>query len=383
MALINNYGACGSNTSLIVAQLPKSLRPSIAVEETSQYPFWISGLDARAISAYAAKLSSYCRSLPQESSTLADISYVLNRQSNRGLAQSFIFSCRSMAEFQEKLAQVASAPEKDSALRAGVTPAKASRPVILCFGGQVSLFVGLDRKLYDSVTMLRLHLNECDRMITSLGLGSIYPDIFSQQPIRDPIKLQTVLFAMQYSYAKTWMDCGLETKVVAVIDYSFGEITALCVAGSLSLRDTVRLVAARAKLVRDSWGTDPGAMVAVEADLDLVESLLQEVNRSAGRNGSVNIACYNGPRSFTLAGSTAAVDALQQTMVSSTKFSSTKNKRLSVTNAFHSALVEKLVAGLEQVGKGLTFHKPVIPVKRATQESNELLDWTFVPQHMR
>lgn len=383
MALINNYGACGSNASLIVAQPPKSPRPSMAIEETSQYPFWIPGLDARAISAYAAKLSSYCRSLPQESSTLADISYVLNRQSNRGLAQSFIFSCRSMAEFQEKLAQVASAPEKDSALRAGVTPAKASRPVILCFGGQVSLFVGLDRKLYDSVTMLRLHLDECDRMITSLGLGSIYPDIFSQQPIRDPIKLQTVLFAMQYSCAKTWMDCGLETKVVAVVGHSFGEITALCVAGSLGLRDTVRLVAARAKLVRDSWGTDPGAMVAVEADLDLVESLLQEVNRSAGGNGSVNIACYNGPRSFTLAGSTAAVDALQQTMVSSAKFSSTKNKRLSVTNAFHSALVEKLVAGLGQVGKGLTFHKPVIPVERATQESNELLDWTFVPQHMR
>ncbi|KAK4982560.1 Type I Iterative PKS [Elasticomyces elasticus] len=383
MALINNYGACGSNASLIVAQPPKSLRPSMAVEETSQYPFWIPGLDARAISACAAKLSSYCRSLPQESSTLADISYVLNRQSNRGLAQSFIFSCRSMAEFQEKLAQVASAPEKDSGLRAGVTPAKASRPVILCFGGQVSLFVGLDGKLYDSVTMLRLHLNECDRMITSLGLGSIYPDIFSQQPIRDPIKLQTVLFAMQYSCAKTWMDCGLETKVVAVVGHSFGEITALCVAGSLSLRDTVRLVAARAKLVRDSWGIDPGAMVAVEADLDLVESLLQEVNLSAGRNGSVNIACYNGPRSFTLAGSTATVDALQQTMVSSAKFSSTKNKRLSVTNAFHSALVEKVVAGLGRVGKGLTFHKPVIAVERATQESNELLDWTFVPQHMR
>lgn len=154
-------------------------------------------------------------------------------------------------------------------------------------------------------------------------------------------------------------------------------------AGSLRLRDTVRLVAARAKLVRDSWGTDPGAMVAVEADLDLVESLLQEVNRSAGRNGSVNIACYNGPRSFTLAGSTTAVDALQQTMISSAKFSSTKNKRLSVTNTFHSVLVEKLVAGLGQIDKGLTFHKPVIPVKRVTQESNKLLDWTFVPQHIR
>lgn len=383
MALINNYGACGSNASLIVAEPSKPLKQIVAGEETSQYPFWIPGLDSRAVSAYAAKLSSYCRSLPQESSTLADLSFALNRQSNRGLAQGLIFSCRSMTELQEKLTEVAAAPDKDAALRAGVTPAKASRPVILCFGGQISLFVGLDRKLYDSVTLLRQHLDECDRMITSLGLASIYPDIFSQQPIRDPIKLQTMLFAMQYSCAKTWMDCGLATKVVAVVGHSFGEITGLCVSGALSLRDTVRLVAARAKLVRDSWGTDSGAMVAVEADLDLVESLLQEVNQSASKNGPVNIACYNGPRSFTLAGSTAAIDALQQTIGSSAKFSSIKNKRLSVTNAFHSALVEKLVPGLEQVGKGLTFRKPVIPVERATQESSELLDATFVPQHMR
>ena len=108
-----------------------------------------------------------------------------------------------MPEIQEKLAQVASAPEKDSALQAGVTLAKASKPVILCFGGQVSLFVGLDRQLYDSLTILRLHLNKHNRITTSLGLRSIYPKIFSQQPIRDSIKLQTMLFTMQYSCART------------------------------------------------------------------------------------------------------------------------------------------------------------------------------------
>ena len=383
IALINNYGACGSNASLIVAQPPKSLRSSKVSDENLQYPFWIPGFDARAISAYAAKLASYCRSLPMELKTLANISFTLNRQSNRGLAQNFIFSCRSMAELQEKLDQAASVSDKDSAARIGITQVKANKPVILCFGGQVSLFVGLDRKLYDNVVILRRHLDDCDAVITSLGLGSIYPDIFSQQPVRDTVKLQTMLFAMQYACAKSWMDCGLETKITAVVGHSFGEITALCVAGSLSLHDTVKLVAARAKLVRDAWGTDSGAMMAVEADEALVEELLHEVNRTPGSDSSASIACYNGPRSFTLAGSTAAVDAMQQTLASSARFSTIKSKRLSVTNAFHSVLVEKLVAGLGQVGKGLTFQKPVIPVERATKESNDTLDWTFVPQHMR
>ncbi|KAL9619500.1 MAG: hypothetical protein Q9160_005863 [Pyrenula sp. 1 TL-2023] len=383
LALINNYGACGSNASLIVSQPPKSLRPSKIVDDGLRYPFWIPGFDARAVSAYGAKMASYCRSLPIEPNTLADISFTLNRQSNRGLAQGFIFSCRSKAELEEKLDQAASVTDKDSAARIGILPVKAKRPVILCFGGQVSLFVGLDHKLYDNVTILRQHLDDCDTTITSLGLESIYPDIFSQQPVRDTVKLQTMLFAMQYACAKAWMDCGLETKVAAVVGHSFGEITALCVAGSLSLRDTVSLVAARAKLVRDAWGTDSGAMMAVEADEASVEELLQEANQAPGSNGSVSIACYNGPRSFTLAGSTVAVEAIQQTLASSAKYSTIKSKRLSVTNAFHSALVEKLVAGLGQVGKGLTFHKPVIQVERATKESNDTLDWTFVPEHMR
>ncbi|OIW25922.1 hypothetical protein CONLIGDRAFT_512814 [Coniochaeta ligniaria NRRL 30616] len=384
IALINNYGACGSNASLIIAQPPKSLRTSrIIDEENVQHPFWISALDARAISAYGAKLASYCRALPKEPNTLADISFAVNRQSNRGLAQGFIFSCRSMAELEGKLEQVASAVGQDAPVRVGIMPVKAERPVILCFGGQVSLFVGLDRKLYDKVAVLRRHLDDCDAAVTSLGLESIYPDIFAQQPVRDTVKLQTMLFAMQYACAKAWMDCGLGTKIAAVVGHSFGEITALCVAGALSLQDTVRLVAARARLVRDVWGTDTGAMMAVEAEEALVKELLQEANRAPGSDGSANIACYNGPRSFTLAGSTAAVDAVQQTLASSSKFSAIKSKRLSVTNAFHSALVEKLVDGLGQVGKKLAFHKPVIPVERATEEGKDELDWTFVPKHMR
>lgn len=397
IALLNNYGASGSNASLVVAQQPKTLSQSLrgrkGASEHHRYPFWITGLDTRAISAYAAKMASYCRSLPsKDSNTLADLSFAVNRQSNRGLAQGFVFSCGSMAELEDKLDRVASAGSDETATASSriITPIQAERPVVLCFGGQVSLFVGLDRKLYDDVAILRRHLDSCDAAVTSLGLESIYPGIFSQQPIRDTVKLQTMLFAMQYACAKAWMDCGLATKIAAVVGHSFGEITALCIAGVLSLQDTVKLVAARAELVRDRWGADPGAMVAVEVDVDseaLVQELLQQVNSAPGADNSASIACYNGPRSFTLAGSTAAVDAIEKTLQDGRFSAIKKNKRVSVTNAFHSALVEKLTDDLGRVGKGLTFHKPVIPVEFCKKESHtkdaDTVDWTFVPRHMR
>ncbi|KAI1087105.1 hypothetical protein F5B19DRAFT_476760 [Rostrohypoxylon terebratum] len=383
-ALINNYGACGSNACMVIAQPPASLagrRTRTENNQSSRLPFWITGLDTRSISAFAAKLTSWLQRHTGDDITLEDISFAMHRQSNRALPQSLIFSCESLGELKKKLIQVSSSPS-EAKKAIDVTPSKP--PVILCFGGQVSAFVGLDRSLHDNVAVLRWHLSECDAAITSAGLESIYqsPDIFSREPLRDTVKLQIMLFAMQYSCAKTWMDCGLAGEISAVVGHSFGEITALCVAGVLTLTDAIKLVAGRAKLVRDAWGPDPGAMMAVEADGKLVQDLVLEANRAS--DGSISVACYNGPRSFTLAGSIKAIDAVAEVLTGNTQFSSVKSKKLGVTNAFHSGLVDKLVDALGQLGRDLTFCEPTIPVERATENSyTSKLDWTFVPSHMR
>ncbi|MCJ1414495.1 hypothetical protein MMC32_000822 [Xylographa parallela] len=385
-ALINNYGACGSNSSVIVAYTAHKPTKTLSGGSPARFPFWMSGLDARSIVAYSTALAPYLRShtgLEDGQATLADVSFNMKRQSNPGLPQGLIFSCTSMAELQDKLSQVASAT-KDTDTSIGIAPVKPERPVILCFGGQVSTFVGLDRALYQGVAVLRHHLDECNAAITSHGLDSIYPDIFSCEPIQDVVKLQTALFAMQYASAKSWIDCGLTDKVVSVVGHSFGEITALCVAGVLSLEDTVKLIAGRAKLVQDAWGPDPGAMIAVEADEAVVHDILKEAN--LGSDGSAGIACYNGLRSFTLAGSTKAIDAVARTLAGKGNVvDGVKSKRLNVTNAFHSVLVENLIDRLGQVGKGLTFHNAVIPIERATEHGDPAarLDWSFVGSHMR
>ncbi|KAI1412489.1 hypothetical protein F5Y13DRAFT_179997 [Hypoxylon sp. FL1857] len=384
VALINNYGASGSNASMVLTQSPHNSSglasaPIHSNADLDRFPFWIAGLDTRSITAYSDKLLSFLRARPKL--TLADISFNMNRQSNRSLAQGFIFSSRSVAELSEQLSEAASAPNP---AELGIVAVKSERPVILCFGGQVSTFVGLDQKLYDSVSILRHYLDQCDAVIRSLGSSSIYPEIFSREPVQDTVKLQTMLFAMQYACAKCWIDCGLSNKIVAVVGHSFGEITALCVSGIVSLRDTIKLVVGRARLVRDAWGPDPGAMMAVEADEELVHELLTEANGAYGGDRPVGIACYNGPRSFTLAGSIRAIDTASETMLANRRFSGIKSKKLNVTNAFHSILVEPLLDGLEQVGNSIIFNEAVIPFERATEtKSAGKLTFKFVPEHMR
>ncbi|KAK3381180.1 polyketide synthase [Podospora didyma] len=384
-ALINNYGASGSNASMVVTQPPRPRADQKASPIHAQgikHPFWLCGLDDRALIAYATKLRQYIaadqaiQSSQVSKISVANLSFNLSRQSNRNLDRGLMFTSSSLSELDEKLAAFI---KGDTSKLASVSTKRTStRPVILCFGGQVSNFVGLDKKVYDSVRILRSYLEQCNAVFLSMGLDSIFPSIFQREPINDTVRLQTALFAMQYSCAKSWMDCGV--NVDAVVGHSFGELTALCISGVLSLQDAVKMVAARAKLVRDSWGSDRGAMLAIEADLDLVKSLVESHNQAQDDDElPITIACYNGPRSFTLAGSTTSMDKLQATLTDP----KIRFKRLSVTNAFHSALVEPLMDDLEAIGRTLTLREPSILMERSTEELSMEMTPEFVAQHMR
>ncbi|KAL2810527.1 hypothetical protein BJX63DRAFT_434174 [Aspergillus granulosus] len=380
-ALINNYGASGSNASMVVTQPMQHAGAGVSAihVEGLKHPFWLTGLDERSIREYATRLRDLVRfkRVSAQQITLANVAFNQYRQSNRNLDKRLIFSAASLSDLEGKLDGFIH--KTDNTL--SVASKKPARPVILCFGGQISTFIGLDRKVYDSVRVLRGHLDYCNSVLQKLGLSGFYPDIFEKVPVHDIVKLQTMLFAMQYSVAKTWIDCGV--NVAAVIGHSFGELTALCISGTLGVQDVLKAIAARAQLVRDQWGSDRGSMVAIEGDLDVVEKLLDQAHGAASEERAATIACFNGPRSFTVAGSSKAIDAVVETSQSS-EFSSMRTKRLNVTNAFHSTLVEPLVDGLKKLGESVPFKKPSIPMERATESAtSESPSSAFFAEHMR
>lgn len=385
-ALINNYGASGSNASMVVTQAPpqpdsKASRDSSVHPASMKYPFWFCGFDEKSLQAYGARFLQFLRSdiFSAKNLSVANLAFNVSRQTNRWLSRALIFSCSSVDELKAKLMAFENG-DKNSV--SSITR-PATRPVVLCFGGQISTFVGLNRQVYESVKILRRYLDQCDSVCQSIGLGGIYPEIFQTTPIDDIVKLQTILFAIQFSCAKSWIDSGIQ--VAAVIGHSFGELTALCVSGVLSLKDAVQMIAARARLIRECWGPEKGSMMAVEADPEDLEEVLAESSKACQGQPAATIACFNGPRSFTLAGSTRSIEAVQETLSKNAALSSSmKTKKLNVTNAFHSTLVEPLMVDLEQVAQGLTFREPTIPLERATEsQSTDGLTSQFVAAHLR
>ncbi|QMW39273.1 hypothetical protein G4B11_002553 [Aspergillus flavus] len=368
-ALINNYGASGSNASLVITQADhaevQSEAPRVVEAFAGKRPFWFSGIDDQSLRSYAAKMVRFLQTRKPNDNrfTVDNLSYQLARQSNRSLGQSLIFSCASVAELEAKLASFADGwSELKSTQRQ-----QSSRPVILCFGGQKSNFVGLDREAYDHFKVLRTHLDQCHEICLSLGLGGIIPAIFERTPRSSIVELQTMQFALQYSCAKSWIDSGVQ--VAALVGHSFGELTAMCVCGTLSVRDTLKMIVGRARLLEEKWGPDRGSMMAVDGELESIQRLLRETNAAHTTEPPVNIACFNGPRQFTLAGTSKAMAVVKQTLSSNPFFSSIKAKQLDTTHAFHSVLVDPLVPELEKLGEDLIFRSPVIPHERATQEA--------------
>ncbi len=112
-------------------------------------------------------------------------------------------------------------------------------------------------------------------------------------------------------------------------------------------------------------------MMAVESELSIVKKLLADVAADSIYNGKeASIACYNGPRSFTIAGSEAAINALGDAVAKMPKTMNTiRVKKLNVTNAFYCAFVDPLIVRLEENARDLTFCELKIPIERATEFS--------------
>jgi acyl transferase domain-containing protein len=97
-ACVNNYGAAGNNTAIVICQPPRKPLPSDSTAGSlSRYHFLISAQSQGSLRRYCLALAQY---IETKSPSLAEVASLVARQQNRSLRYRIVFSANSLPVLQ-------------------------------------------------------------------------------------------------------------------------------------------------------------------------------------------------------------------------------------------------------------------------------------------
>jgi amino acid adenylation domain-containing protein len=331
---VSSFGVGGTNAHVVLEEAPE-LPPTGANRAAEVLVF--SAKTASALEKKAADLALHLETHSDQS--LGDLAFTL--QTGRQL-------------FQHRRAVVAATNADAVAALQGAAKLhrvedRRDTQVAFLFPGQGAQYARMGAQLNETEPVFHDALAECAELLRpelELDLRDLLfsTDDNAKERLRETRFTQPTIFAISYSLARLWMSWGL--KPSALIGHSVGEFVAATLAGIFSLADAARLVATRARLVQELPG---GAMLAARLSAEQASEFV---------NGEVSLAAANSPRLSVLSGPFDAIARVEAIFIGR----GIAARRLDTSHAFHSAMVEPVVARFAEMVRAVKLNAPALPI---------------------
>jgi len=229
--------------------------------------------------------------------------------------------------------------------------AESSR-VAYVFPGQGSQSTGMGWDLYNQHPSAREVFDEADA-----SLGFPLSRLCFEGPDEELTKthnVQPAILVVSAACLRTLQNTTIASfpSPAFVAGHSLGEYTALVAAGALGLADAVLLVRERGRLMYEAGLKNPGSMLAI---IGLDEETVRDVCHQSG----TEISNVNCPGQIVISGAA-------QALTEANELAKARGARalisLKVSGAFHSALMDPVIAEFSRIVWNLRFRPPSIPV---------------------
>uniref|UniRef100_UPI003F9819D5 type I polyketide synthase n=1 Tax=Mycobacterium sp. TaxID=1785 RepID=UPI003F9819D5 len=345
---VSSFGISGTNAHVILEQAPEDAPPeppleTVAPERDDTLTAWV--LSARSEQALTNQAQRLLAHLTKKADLApADVGWSL-------VTTRAVFEHRAVlagADREQLMTELGGLAAGEPGAGVVTGRARTVGKTVFVFPGQGAQRLGMGQRLYqrypvfagafdDAASALEPHLRLPLRQVMWGSDAALLQSTEFAQP---------ALFAVEVALAALLQHWGVLPDVVT--GHSVGEITAAYMAGVLTLEDAAKVVAARGRLMA---ALPPGgAMVAVAASEHEVAPLLTELS------AEVSIAAVNGPNAVVISGADARVTALADRLAQQGR----RVHRLAVSHAFHSVLMDPMLAEFSQLLGGVSAAPPRI-----------------------
>lgn len=340
IAGVSSFGFSGTNAHLIVAEAPAALIQEEPPKEDLMF------LSAKSEAALAELIRDRAMELPRlEDARFADACFT-SRAGRAALEHRLAVTAADLGDLKKRLDRAAAGAELPGLFRgraAGDPP-----PIAFLYTGQGAQHAGMGQDLAHSSPIFRRALEEAEAALAPHLPGSLFDRMWgaASAELSETHWAQPALFALEVALAALWKSYGITPAVV--LGHSVGELAAAVTAGLLSLEQGARIVAARGLAMTEHC--PPGAMITVFGPKEAVEPVV------AAQGGAAAISGYNGPANLTVAGTSAALEAISLALGQA----GLSTRKVVASRAFHTPEMAPMLPAFERALEGLSFGAPQI-----------------------